>query len=41
MWWLKALAIWTLFSLAASGLIGRFVGGRRSDGDHDANAPEN
>jgi hypothetical protein len=28
MWWLKALGIWILISLATTGLIGRFLAGR-------------
>jgi hypothetical protein len=35
MWWLKALAIWGLFSLVVSVLIGRFVGGRHRERDDD------
>jgi hypothetical protein len=27
MWWLKALLMWAVFSIAVSGLIGRFVAG--------------
>jgi hypothetical protein len=38
MWWLKALAIWGLISLAVSALIGRFVGGRRRENDDDDSA---
>ena len=28
MWWLKALAIWLLVSLATTALIGRFLAGK-------------
>lgn len=33
--WLKALLIWVVVSFLVSGLIGRFVGGRRRDSDPD------
>lgn len=42
MWWLKAMAVWVLISLATTGLIGRFLAGRyfRERTPKDKSLPE-